>query len=549
MVFANGAVIRLAAEVDPGQLIFLTNCELRREVVAQVVRQEGAPKMKGFVELEFTEPAPGFWGIEIPDVEAETPAAPTSKKIASQPAPKPAPAKTAGLPAMILPQAAGGPVPSSPVATSPAAGTPAPEPSDGLELEYILDNASTNGLDKPEDVAAEVNNSSVEELKKEVAGLQKQLESLLKSNVNGAGAAANGQTSAAPSGDSMAETVRKMMEMANSNSAGAQEASAEQAKLAELLSTLLPNAPSRPAGDSVLANAAEHANEHGAHEMFAENLHDEALPEQAEDAEASGKEESEPEAEVHEEHGRAPKAARGRERGEVLEVPAPSREGSKKKFAVWAIAAAMALTVAGGAWYWKMPLSLAGALRATAAPMRAILKPAAKSENDAADGKNEAGENSAKDAGEGAADGNTDGAAAGAQHSKGGLRDIAKNAIEKLTGKSHAGTDNAKSSSDSATPAPTEVSEPEMVPAKLLKKVEPEYPAEAMTNYVAGDVKIDAIVDEGGHVKEMKVLSGPAVLQDSAMKALKKWQYAPATRGGKPTVSHVNATVQFWLAP
>ena len=88
-----------------------------------------------------------------------------------------------------------------------------------------------------------------------------------------------------------------------------------------------------------------------------------------------------------------------------------------------------------------------------------------------------------------------------------------------------------------------------MVPAKLLKKVEPEYPAEAMTNYVAGDVKIDAIVDEGGHVKEMKVLSGPAVLQDSAMKALKKWQYAPATRGGKPTVSHVNATVQFWLAP
>ena len=37
LIFANGAVIRLASSVSPGQLLFLTNENTKREVVCQVV--------------------------------------------------------------------------------------------------------------------------------------------------------------------------------------------------------------------------------------------------------------------------------------------------------------------------------------------------------------------------------------------------------------------------------------------------------------------------------------------------------------------------------
>ena len=65
LVFEKGAVIRLAAAVTPGQLLFLTNEESKREVVAQVMRKRAFRPTECYVELEFTEPAPGFWGMEF----------------------------------------------------------------------------------------------------------------------------------------------------------------------------------------------------------------------------------------------------------------------------------------------------------------------------------------------------------------------------------------------------------------------------------------------------------------------------------------------------
>ena len=73
LVFANGAVIRLASSVSPGQLLFVTNEKSKKEVVCQVVKSKNYRTVTGYVELEFTEPAAGFWGIRIP---AETAAAP-----------------------------------------------------------------------------------------------------------------------------------------------------------------------------------------------------------------------------------------------------------------------------------------------------------------------------------------------------------------------------------------------------------------------------------------------------------------------------------------
>src|SRR5712672_3518464 len=65
LVFANGAVIRLASTVASGQLLFLTNQKTKKEVVCQVVKSRNYRAASGYVELEFTEPVLGFWGMRF----------------------------------------------------------------------------------------------------------------------------------------------------------------------------------------------------------------------------------------------------------------------------------------------------------------------------------------------------------------------------------------------------------------------------------------------------------------------------------------------------
>jgi periplasmic protein TonB len=66
LVFENGAVISLSAAVIPGQLLFLTHQESKREVVAQVTHKRASRPSSCYVEVEFTEPFPKFWAIEFP---------------------------------------------------------------------------------------------------------------------------------------------------------------------------------------------------------------------------------------------------------------------------------------------------------------------------------------------------------------------------------------------------------------------------------------------------------------------------------------------------
>lgn len=93
------------------------------------------------------------------------------------------------------------------------------------------------------------------------------------------------------------------------------------------------------------------------------------------------------------------------------------------------------------------------------------------------------------------------------------------------------------------------VSDQPILPAKLLKPVQPIYPPDAMRNYITGDVRIEAEVDKQGHIGAMKVLLGPKQFRQVAMDALKQYEYAPATQGGKPVASKVTVTIKFWFDP
>ena len=88
-----------------------------------------------------------------------------------------------------------------------------------------------------------------------------------------------------------------------------------------------------------------------------------------------------------------------------------------------------------------------------------------------------------------------------------------------------------------------------IVPAKLLRAVQPIYPPDAMRNYITGDVRIEAEVDKQGRIGAMKVLLGPKQFRQVAMDALQQYEYAPATQGGKPVASKVTVTIKFWFDP
>ena len=74
-------------------------------------------------------------------------------------------------------------------------------------------------------------------------------------------------------------------------------------------------------------------------------------------------------------------------------------------------------------------------------------------------------------------------------------------------------------------------------------------PPEAIQNYIAGNVKVDAVVDTVGHVKSVTILSGPGKLHATATEVMKQYLYEPARKNGKPVPAHVQVSLQFWYAP
>jgi len=83
--------------------------------------------------------------------------------------------------------------------------------------------------------------------------------------------------------------------------------------------------------------------------------------------------------------------------------------------------------------------------------------------------------------------------------------------------------------------------------AKLIFSVPPKYPALAKSQHVSGNVLVDALIDVDGHVTTMNIVSGPSVLHQAAMDALKQWKYQPASLHGKSVPMHLTVTIQFRL--
>ena len=63
---------------------------------------------------------------------------------------------------------------------------------------------------------------------------------------------------------------------------------------------------------------------------------------------------------------------------------------------------------------------------------------------------------------------------------------------------------------------------------KVITRVEPDYPETLKRLYVGGVVRVEVVVTPNGAVESTKLLGGNPILGQSAMKAVKRWRYAPA---------------------
>jgi TonB family protein len=78
-----------------------------------------------------------------------------------------------------------------------------------------------------------------------------------------------------------------------------------------------------------------------------------------------------------------------------------------------------------------------------------------------------------------------------------------------------------------------------------VSAVLPGYPLLAQNQHLEGDVRLDAVIDVNGRVTAAKAVSGPVLLQQAAVDALRQWRYRPATLNGKPVPMHLSVTIRF----
>jgi len=82
---------------------------------------------------------------------------------------------------------------------------------------------------------------------------------------------------------------------------------------------------------------------------------------------------------------------------------------------------------------------------------------------------------------------------------------------------------------------------------RVIDRVRPRYPMAARATRTEGEVVIEAIIDERGAVRDVRVLSGPALLRDAAIDAVRAWRFEPGRLNGEPVAVYFTLRVRFRL--
>lgn len=105
----------------------------------------------------------------------------------------------------------------------------------------------------------------------------------------------------------------------------------------------------------------------------------------------------------------------------------------------------------------------------------------------------------------------------------------------------------AAPSEDQGSATPKVIFAPGVVEGSLVQKVAPIYPVEAKQAGISGMVRLHGVIDREGGLKNLRVLSGPPLLQDAALDAARQWRYKPYTLNGNPVEVETTINVNFTL--
>jgi protein TonB len=98
-----------------------------------------------------------------------------------------------------------------------------------------------------------------------------------------------------------------------------------------------------------------------------------------------------------------------------------------------------------------------------------------------------------------------------------------------------------------ATPPATQHVSSGVMQGMLINKVIPAYPAIAQAIHASGMVVLQATISRTGTIENLRVTSGPPVLRQAALDAVKQWRYRPYMLNGQPVEVETAVEVDFTL--
>ena len=82
----------------------------------------------------------------------------------------------------------------------------------------------------------------------------------------------------------------------------------------------------------------------------------------------------------------------------------------------------------------------------------------------------------------------------------------------------------------------------------LAHPVDPNYPMLAREMKVQGAVVLDALIGRDGTIQNLKVVSGPTILANAAMEAVRQWRFKPYYQDGAAVETAARITVNFTIS-
>lgn len=86
-----------------------------------------------------------------------------------------------------------------------------------------------------------------------------------------------------------------------------------------------------------------------------------------------------------------------------------------------------------------------------------------------------------------------------------------------------------------------------LVESTIIYKTIPQYPAIAKAAGVEGTVVLQAVISKSGTIEHLQAVSGPPMLQQAAINAVKTWRYRPYLLNDQPIEVETTVSVIFKL--